>query len=469
LIFNSLQYVAFLSLVLIIYWQLRHRHQNILLIIGSYLFYAAWDWRFLGLLVISTVTDYLVGISLMARREPRARKALLGVSLVVNLGILGFFKYYDFFADSAAQLLGQLGLSANPAVLGIILPVGISFYTFQTMSYTIDIYRGNLVATRDPLAFAVYVAYFPQLVAGPIERAKRLLPQIVSQRSWSFRSFQRGLALITVGLFKKVVIADGVAGFVDTIFSDPAGQSSLSLLLGVYAFALQIYGDFSGYTDIARGSSALLGIELMENFRQPYLSRSITEFWRRWHISLSDWLRDYLYIPLGGNRGTRLSTYRNILITMLLGGLWHGASWTFVTWGGLHGLALSIHRLTGRIRKDDTERALAWKDLPAVVFTFHLVGFLWVFFRAESLQSAWEYLSGLFSVRGAGAIDLSALVLVVAFSLIALFIDLAQRRAKDLTLADAGWVPAGLSYGLMMVGIVIFSGGPFVPFIYFQF
>ncbi len=355
-------------------------------------------------------------------------------------------------------------------MLTIVLPVGISFYTFQTMSYTIDIYRGRLAPTKNLLSFAVFVAFFPQLVAGPIERAKHLLPQFEVRRSAvGWQQVGSGLYLILLGLFKKVVLADSVAPIVEEAFAGADSAGWIQLLIGVYAFSLQIYGDFSGYSSIARGSARLLGIDLMVNFNQPYLSRNITQFWRTWHISLSTWLRDYLYISLGGNRGTRLATYRNLMITMLLGGLWHGPSWEFVIWGGLHGLYLIAHRRLRHAHEGGENDAPKLRDAPAIVATFHLVALAWVFFRAPDLTQALEYLDGLLTLR-AGPIPWDSIVLVVPLMLASLGLDLAQRRGGSHE-AILAW-PAmrrGLVYGTFLVGIVLFSGQPTVPFLYFQF
>ena len=327
MLFNSWEYFVFLPVVLLLYYSLTRRWQNHLLLAASYIFYSWWDWRFTVLLVISTIVDFYLGIAIHQAEEPRHRRRLLVISCIVNFGMLGFFKYFNFFSDSAAHLLQSLGLHAHPIVLQIILPAGISFYTFQTMNYVIDIYRREMQPTRNILTYATFVSYFPHLVAGPIIRAELLLPQLENERVVDNQKFRGGCLLILIGLFKKVVIADSLAPDVTPYFTHPATYSSLVLLKGLYYFSLQIYCDFSGYTDIARGTSRLLGIELPENFNQPYLSQTITEFWRRWHISLSSWLRDYLYIPLGGNRRGRLRTYGNLMLTMVLGGLWHGANW----------------------------------------------------------------------------------------------------------------------------------------------
>ena len=469
--FNSLQYAAFLPLVLIAYWMLGRRAQNLLLLAASYVFYGAFDWRFLGLLVLSTLTDFVVGRMLEGTDDDGRRRRIFLVSLAVNLGILGFFKYFDFFVTDGTRLLGQLGIEVSPPVLRILLPVGISFYTFHGISYAFDVYRRKIEPTRSLLDFAVFVAFFPQLVAGPIGRAHLQLPQFGRQRTRpDWPEARRAAVLILLGLFKKVAIADMLAPYVNEAFSSPETTSALGLLVGVWAFAFQIYGDFSGYSDIARGSSSLLGISLPENFNQPYLSRSVTEFWRRWHISLSNWLRDYLYIPLGGNRGRGLLTYRNLLLTMLIGGLWHGAALTFVVWGGLHGLYLAGERRFSRVADEDAVRRWSLrKDLVRTFVTFQLVCLAWVFFRAESVGGALGYLGRIARLQG-GATDRSAVGLLVLSAAAVLLIDAAQHQAGDHA-PMLRWSPAarGAAYGLMIIPIVVFSGGSPVPFIYFNF
>ena len=352
MLFNSYEYALFLIVVLVAYHLLlKRRLQNVVLLLASYWFYAAWDARFLSLIWISTIVDYTVGLRIQASRDAgRAQRGRywLGLSLATNLGLLGFFKYYGFFIDSAVDFLQGFGFSASPSTLSVILPVGISFYTFQTLSYTFDVWRGSLAPTRNALDFALFVAFFPQLVAGPIERASRLLPQIQRDRSVASADVSTGIYLILTGLVRKVVIADTAGLIADKYFADPASHGGLELVVGILLYTLQIYGDFAGYSNIARGSARLLGFELMRNFRHPYFSASVTEFWQRWHISLSTWLRDYLYIPLGGNRRGVRRTYVNLLATMLLGGLWHGASWNFVIWGGLQG-SISPDTATSRL------------------------------------------------------------------------------------------------------------------------
>ena len=312
--------------------------QNLLLLVASYVFYGWWDWRFLGLIALSTLVDYFVGIRIEEADDRQRKKRWLWVSLAVNLGILGYFKYANFFIENWITAWDGLGVTMHASTLQVILPVGISFYTFQTLSYSIDIYRGNLKATRDPVAFAAFVSFFPQLVAGPIERATNLLPQITSPRTFTYEQGRDGMRLILWGMFKKVVVADSCAPYVDMCFDNPAAFSGSTLILGAILFSFQIYGDFSGYSDIAIGTAKLFGFELMTNFKFPYFSRDIDEFWRRWHISLSTWFRDYLYIPLGGSRVSKPKAIRNVFVIFLISGFWHGANWTFIVWGGIHAL-----------------------------------------------------------------------------------------------------------------------------------
>ncbi|MEZ4665047.1 MAG: MBOAT family O-acyltransferase, partial [Caldilineaceae bacterium] len=318
MLFNTPEYFLFLGVVLLLYYATTQRVQNYMLLAASYLFYSFWDWRYLSLILLSTLVDFSVAQAIGRTEQPGRRKLWLGLSLGVNLGILGFFKYCNFFIHNAAAALAWLGMEPHLPVLNILLPVGISFYTFQTMSYTIEVYRGKMAPVRNLVDFALYICYFPQLVAGPIERPQNLVPALQTKRTVNNEQFMSGCLLILIGLFRKIVIADGLSAQIDPIFSSPALFSSPELIMGVFLFALQIYCDFAGYSDIARGSSRLLGIELMENFNQPYFAANVSEFWQRWHISLSSWLRDYVYIPLGGNRHGAFNTYRNLLITMLL-------------------------------------------------------------------------------------------------------------------------------------------------------
>jgi len=398
--FNSLHFASFFLILFCLYWLLPHKRQNQFLLIASYYFYSCWDARFLLLILLSTVVDYYCGRCIDAQKDQLAKKKYLIFSIIANLGILGFFKYFNFFSANLMALLSSVGLTFSKRNLSIILPVGISFYTFQTMSYTIDIYRGKLKHVDNFFDFALYVAFFPQLVAGPIERAVNLVPQILTKREFSSGKVKEGFFLIFWGLFKKVFIADNVAKIVDRIFAAPGGYGPIELLLSLYAFAVQIYCDFSGYTDIARGVGKTLGFELCLNFNLPYFAGNPRDFWQRWHISLSSWLKDYLYLPLGGNRKGNLRTYINLMLVMLLGGLWHGAAWTFVAWGAYHGLLLIIHKLYRQLIpfKEISDgqglhtRFLKWLKLFCF---FQLVCLGWLLFRAESLGHVWLFLLSL--------------------------------------------------------------------------
>ena len=469
MLFNTPQFFVFAVVVIGIYYVLQRRLtlQNAWLVLMSYVFYAFWDYRFLSLIFISTAVDYTVGHLLGRAVNPGRRKLLLLTSLSVNLGILGFFKYFNFFVSSAADALDGLGFAANEPTLNILLPVGISFYTFQTLAYTIDVYRGRIEPERNPINFALYVCYFPQLVAGPIERAENLLPRIRQKREFSEEQFSSGLLLIVIGLFKKIAIADAAAIWVNQGFASPDQYSSLELLSFAYLFAFQIYGDFSGYTDIARGVSRLMGIELMLNFRQPYFASDIRDFWRRWHISLSTWLRDYLYIPLGGNRKGRVRTYINLMITMILGGIWHGANWTFVIWGALHGLFLAVHRLISR-----EDRAKNWLASGlGVVATFHLVLFAWIFFRAASVSAAFDYVTRIITLEG-GLTGFDFLPQVAVALTLTLMIDLPQHLSgqQDFLLYWRPPLRAAFVSALLIGILTIGARQPYdVTFIYFQF
>jgi D-alanyl-lipoteichoic acid acyltransferase DltB (MBOAT superfamily) len=396
MLFNSSIFFAFYAAFFPLYW-LVHRNRRLrtsLVLVASYVFYGAWDWRFLSLIVASTVVDFYCGRAIAASSDQKRRKRLLFVSLGVNLGALGFFKYYGFFVQSFIDFANALGWHPHPATLSIILPVGISFYTFQTLSYTIDIYRRELEPTDDFIAFAAFVAFFPQLVAGPIERARRLLPQIVATPKLDAALLRDGVMLILWGLFKKVLIADRIAVYVDTVYAEPGAFSPLQCTIATLLFAFQIYMDFSGYSDIARGLGKTLGIELVLNFRSPYFATSLRDFWHRWHISLSTWFRDYVYIPLGGSRGNDPETNRNLLITFLLSGLWHGANYTFVFWGLLHGLGVIVDPLT---RLEKRRGKLNWREHRFAVgfgwlWTFLLVNAAWTFFRADTIGNAWVVL-----------------------------------------------------------------------------
>lgn len=471
---NSIAFFLFLAVVLLLYYLLPRRAQNPLLLAASYLFYGLWDYRFLALLAAATLLAFFCGQAIARTLQAGRRKAWLALSLAGNLGALAFFKYAGFFVENAARVLGVLGLHVNLPTLNLLLPVGISFYLFQTISYTVDVYRGALAPTRNLVDFALYVAYFPKLLAGPIERAGTFLPQIAAPRPANTIQWRSALALVLVGLFKKVAIADPLSVFIDPVFMRPSLFSSPELLRAALFFTLQIYADFSGYTDIARGASRLLGIELAENFRQPYLSPNITLFWRRWHISLSSWLRDYLYIPLGGNRQGKVRTYIHLMLTMLLGGLWHGASWNFVIWGGLHGGYLAAHRLLGGRRKEPEPRPAgrgAWRvvlDGPSIAATFALVTLAWVFFRAWGAKAAFDFLQQLASLRELGQLPMLLPSILIPWAPIVALDVLQQRHRDELFFLRWQPLPRAVLYAVLVLAIIL-GAGIRAPFIYTQF
>ncbi len=400
MLFNSLQFAIFFIIVYSLYLVLNHRWQNRMLLVASYVFYGSWDWRFLSLIIISTVLDFYCGLKIKSSVTVKRRKFFLFLSILVNLSILGFFKYFNFFSSNLQVLLTNFNIALEPRFFQIILPLGISFYTFQTMSYTIDIYRGKLEPTNKFFDFALFVAFFPQLVAGPIERAKHLLPQILSPRQVTLPKFYTGCYLIFWGLFQKVFIADNLARLVDGVFGSQPPYNGFTALISIYAFAFQIFCDFAGYSNIARGLGSCMGFDIMVNFNLPYFATNPRQFWQRWHISLSSWLRDYLYIPLGGNRHGNYATYRNIAITMLLGGLWHGASWTFVLWGAYQAILLIGYRLISpfleRIHSPRNGLAARVWRLIRIIFFFHLICLGWLIFRAQSLTQIVSILQGIF-------------------------------------------------------------------------
>ncbi len=488
MLFNSWNFALFLPIVLVLYYALARRWQNLLLLIAGYVFYGAWDWRFCFLLAFSTILDYTLGRAMGAppattdNPRARSRKTLIILSIVANLGFLAFFKYFNFFVDSFATLAHTMHFNPNLPLLRIILPVGISFYTFQSLAYTIDVYRGVFPPEKNFLDYATYVSFFPQLVAGPIERAPHLLTQLKKDRVVDEDCIYQGGLLMLIGFFKKLAIADAVAPHVNLAFSHPADGSWVLLLAGVWLFTIQIYCDFSGYTDIARGVAKLMGINLMENFNQPYLSTNITEFWRRWHISLSTWLRDYLYIPLGGNRNGEFKTYRNLMITMLLGGLWHGASWTFVIWGALHGIYLAAHKLILKLRNVPPDRLHLrgpsndnppWRSPTAflsLLFTLHLVMLTWIFFRAPSLHAAIDYLKGILTLRGDASGLADSVKLIAFYVALVLLVDIPMyRRRSHVAMLQWNWITRGVVAAAMILLIVLFAPNNEMPFIYFQF
>ena len=441
-----------------------------MLLVASYVFYGWWDYRFLSLILISTGVDFWAGKALEASSDDRRRKLIVTISIAMNLGLLGFFKYFNFFIDGAEQMLGGLGWSLNTWHLNIVLPVGISFYTFQTMSYTIDVYRRRMLATHNLLNFAVFVAFFPQLVAGPIERASHLLPQVEKVRRVTSNDWVVGGWLILWGLFKKVVIADNLAVITQEIFMGQADLGAGTVLLGLYAFAFQIYGDFSGYSDIARGVSKWMGFDIMVNFRNPYFALNPQEFWHRWHISLSTWLKDYLYIPLGGSRKGPRRTYINLGLTMLLGGLWHGAAWTFVAWGAYQGALLMGHRAVVGKHAATPTSVPGWLWLLKVVGMFHLACLGWLLFRAESMGQVAEFLIVLVSDFRLGAEWSRYALWMVVVCTPLFFVQILQEWSGDLLaplrLSLLPRVALIATCLVMLIGIG-HTGGQ--TFIYFQF
>ncbi len=405
MLFNSLDFFIFLPIVFILYWFVMNKslkHQNVLLLLASYYFYSCWDWRFLLLLAFSTFLDYFTGLKIFRSESPAWRKIWLIISVSVNLGFLGFFKYYNFFIESFAELLVSSGFQPHLSTLNIVLPVGISFYTFHGLSYVFDIYNKRITPTTNWVQYSLFVSFFPLLVAGPIERATHLLPQVEKPRFFNYSQAISGLKQILWGLIKKVVIADNCAEFANVIFNNSTDYHGVTLLLGAVLFTFQIYGDFSGYSDIALGTARLFGFELLKNFNFPYFSRDIAEFWRRWHISLSSWFKDYLYFPLGGSRGGMWMKIRNTFIIFLVSGFWHGANWTFIFWGGLNALFImpSIIFNTNRNNIEIVAKGRFFPSLKEIIqigITFLLTVFAWIFFRADSLHHAFQYISSLFS------------------------------------------------------------------------
>jgi D-alanyl-lipoteichoic acid acyltransferase DltB (MBOAT superfamily) len=482
--FDTPIYIVFLTLVVLAYWRLHWRQQNVLLLVASYIFYGWWDPRFLGLIALSTVVDYYCAKIVAASNDDRRRKTALIFSLVINLGFLATFKYFNFFMDSFAATLQALGFHQTPvAVLKILLPPGISFYTFQEVAYIVDVYRKKLKPADSLVDYALFISLFPHLIAGPIQRPGHLLPQVQQPRRFDQEQFFSGLLLILMGLFRKTVIADNCALLADAAFSGRLGEPSVAVVaIGTYAFAWQIYGDFSGYSDIARGSAQLLGFHFMVNFRQPYLATSLQDFWRRWHISLSTWLRDYLYIPLGGNRHGERKTYRNLLLTMIIGGFWHGANWTFLVWGAIHGVGLSIERLARRALGREPRPAPALAPAAAAtapmsfattwawrVVIFHLVCLAWVFFRAPSIQEAMTFLAGLGSWHWIPAYGV-ALRFLFVFTAPLLLIDLFNEYRDEEYLFERALDMPRVAIGVAtMACVALFAANQINAFIYFQF
>lgn len=475
MLFYSPLFFIFFAVTCTAYWTVRgNTARKALLTIASYVFYAAWDWRFLSLILFSTLLDYMVGLRLEASSAPPARRRYLFVSLMGNLGVLGFFKYFNFFVGEFTALSARLGTPIEDAALNIILPVGISFYTFQTLSYTIDVYRGRLTARRNFLDIALFVAFFPQLVAGPIVRAAQFLPQLVSARSATGIPWRSCVLLFLFGLIKKIVVADNLAPIVEPVFANPSLYHWTAVYIAVIAFAVQIYCDFSGYSDMAIACAMAFGYRLPINFAWPYFAGNISDFWRRWHISLSSWLRDYLYISLGGNRRGKLLRYRNLALTMVLGGLWHGAAWTFVIWGLLHGVALGLFHLGSEL----WSRRSARLDLPgwlarslqllSVGVTFWFVCLCWLFFRAPNLEAALD-LTRTYLGRASGSLEPYGITVLLVLLALAILHFMALRLQPVALGERLGPWSYGALVGALVAFNLLFMARETAPFIYFQF
>jgi len=471
MLFNSYTFWTFYLLVFLAYWALKHRHQNTLLLIASYVFYGAWDWRFLFLIFTSTLIDFILAQYIHGASIQKRKKFYLVLSIIANLTVLGFFKYYNFFSFELNSLFVNIGITSMLPTLDVILPVGISFYTFQTMSYSIDVYRDEIKPTRNFKDYALYVSFFPQLVAGPIERSSRLLPQVLHKRKWEKDYFLEGLYLIFYGLFLKIVIADNMAPITNYIFSKDASQlGSLEILLGIYAFAFQIYGDFAGYSSIARGIAKWLGFDLMVNFRMPYFAKDPSDFWKRWHISLSSWFRDYVYIPLGGNRDGKLASHRNLILTMFLSGLWHGAAWTYVLWGILHGLYLSIFNVFKIKKGKPSAGKNRVKSVFSMILMFHLVCLAWLLFRAKDFDQAWSFLIRLFSLSmEVSTFFIGSVSLMVFYIVPLLSYEYWTEKRGLMALSKHSVVVQALFYVYIIIMLLFFPSPTAHEFIYFQF
>ena len=482
MLFNSIDFAVFLPIVFLLYWLLTNKSlklQNALIVLASYVFYGWWDWRFLSLILFSTLVDYTIGIKLKSEKNQTKRKILLWTSICVNLGFLGFFKYANFFLDNFTAAFSFFGSEIATHSLDIILPVGISFYTFQTLSYTIDVYKQKLEPTNDFIVFSAFVSFFPQLVAGPIERATNLLPQFYKKRTFELSKAVDGMRQILWGLFKKIVIADSCAELANQIFNNSAEMNGSTLVLGALFFTFQIYGDFSGYSDIAIGTSRLFGFNLMQNFKFPYFSRDIAEFWRRWHMSLSTWFRDYLYIPLGGSRGGTWMKVRNTFLIFIVSGFWHGANWTFIVWGTLHAIYFLPLLLTNKNR-NNLEIVAQGNYLPTarellqMLSTFTLTVFAWIIFRANDITHAFHYISEIFSasiLEAPKLTDSKEAIITMLLVFIFIFIEWLGRESQ-FALEHLGlkWkrpLRHALYYTIIIA--LFWYNGKEQQFIYFQF
>lgn len=481
MLFNSIEFAIFLPIVFLLYWFVFQRNlkaQNLFVVIASYVFYGWWDWRFLFLIAFSSALDFVLGVCLSKEENKKKRKIYLTTSLIVNLGFLGFFKYYNFFIDNFVTAFTFLGMKPNLHTMQILLPVGISFYTFQTLSYTIDVYKRKLEPTRDFIAFSAFVSFFPQLVAGPIERATNLLPQFYKKRTFDYELAKDGMRQILWGFFKKMVIADNCAVFANEIFANSDASSGSTLALGALFFTFQIYGDFSGYSDIAIGTSKLFGFNLMKNFSFPYFSRSVAEFWRRWHISLNTWFRDYLYFPLGGSRNGMKMQIRNTFIIFLVSGFWHGANWTFILWGLLNALFIipSILMKTNRNNLGTVAEGktfASFKDILNMGITFVLIIFTWIFFRAENVEHSFSYISGIFDISLFSFPHLKkaalATLLLILFFMVIEWLGRHNNYAIEKAFLSKNRLVRWTFYSFIIMLIGLFMQTNETPFIYFQF
>ena len=482
MLFNSIQFAIFLPIVFLLYWfvfdrfisksEHQLRLQNAFVVVASYVFYGWWDWRFLLLIAFTSFCSWGSGLLIGKAESNKKAKTWMWLNIILNLGILATFKYYDFFVTEFGQLFH---ISTDGLLLKVILPVGISFYTFQALSYSIDVYRGKIEPTTDIIAFFAFISFFPQLVAGPIERATNLLPQFLKKREFDYDTAVDGMRQILWGLFKKIVVADNCAVYVDQVFSNYTNESGSTLLLAAIFFTFQIYGDFSGYSDIAIGTAKLFGIKLMRNFNVPYFSRDIAEFWRRWHISLTTWFRDYVYIPLGGSRVSKAKVIRNTFIIFLVSGLWHGANWTFIVWGAYHALLFLPLILTGKNRKYTNQVAEGrilptLKELGQMLLTFFLSVFGWVIFRSENIEQAWEYVcrvcnESVFTIPEAK--ENSALFINIIVLMVVEWLQRGKPHVLDISSIKKGYLRWMVYFGLLF--FLFAFGGNASNFIYFQF
>lgn len=478
MLFNSVEFSIFLPIVFLLYWFVFNKslkQQNIFLLAVSYFFYGWWDWRFLSLIAFSSALDFYIGVALSKTERKEKRKLLVLASLAVNLGFLGFFKYYNFFAEGFSDAFTLLGKSIEVSRLNIILPVGISFYTFQTLSYTLDVYNKKLKPTKSIISFFSFVSFFPQLVAGPIERASNLLPQFYKKREFKYKPAVDGLRQILWGLLKKIVIADNCAEYVNEVFSNINNYPGSTLVLAAIFFAFQIYGDFSGYSDIAIGTSRLFGFTLMQNFSFPYFSRDIAEFWRRWHISLSSWFKDYLYIPLGGSKNGLAKSIRNTFIIFIVSGFWHGANWTFIVWGALNAIYI-LPLLLMKKNRTNLDTAANGKIIPTlkefiqITFTFSITVFAWIFFRSESISKAFKYINRIFS-KSFFSPPKDTPYLTLSFILFFLICEWIQRTKSHTLQIDDYNFPRYIRWSIywVIIFLIVSFGGFQQKFIYFDF